>query len=103
MDPKEDHASRIHRELTAADIFPAHIRIDGECTAVQTVDEHCLKVAEHAMEALNSAGLANCAYISGLMHDAGKISDAFRSYLIDGRLESPFAEALSITPLRACV
>lgn len=89
MDPKKDLASRIHRELTTADIFPAHIRIDGECAAVQTVEEHCLKAAEHAMEALNSAGLANCAYLAGLMHDAGKMSDAFRSYLIGGSLGKP--------------
>ena len=45
-----------------------------------------MKTAEHAFEALEHIGLANCAYLAGLIHDAGKMSDAFRSYLIDGVL-----------------
>lgn len=45
-----------------------------------------MKTAEHALEALEHIGLANCAYLAGLIHDAGKMSDAFRSYLIDGVL-----------------
>jgi CRISPR-associated endonuclease/helicase Cas3 len=61
--------------------FPAHIRIDGETETVQTVQEHCRCTADIAGKALAEIHLGSAAYLSGLLHDAGKFTEAFREYL----------------------
>lgn len=58
--------------------FPAHINKDG---AVQTVSRHCRNTAELARKNLCRLGLADTAYLAGLLHDAGKCTDKFRSYI----------------------
>ena len=58
--------------------FPAHINKDG---AVQTVAQHCKSTAEIAKKDLCKLGLGNIAYLAGLLHDAGKCTDQFRSYI----------------------
>ena len=58
--------------------FPAHINKDG---TVQTVGQHCKNTAELSKMDLCKLGLADTAYLAGLLHDAGKCTDKFRSYI----------------------
>ena len=58
--------------------FPAHINKDG---TVQTVARHSENTGEIAKKNLCGLGLANTAYLAGLLHDAGKCTDQFRSYI----------------------
>lgn len=59
--------------------YPAHIRQDSG--SIQTVSEHCRNTAKLAQNALRSANLGECAYLAGLVHDCGKYTEAFRSYI----------------------
>ncbi len=63
--------------------FLAHIRTDpaGAEEAVQTVEEHCRKTAEYARQTLEPVGLPGAGYLAGLVHDAGKYTDRFQTYL----------------------
>ena len=61
-------------------LFPAHIRQgDGQ---IQSVQEHCLETALAASSALTPAGLGSAAYLAGVLHDVGKMTNAFKSYLL---------------------
>lgn len=61
--------------------YPAHIRItsSGE-EVVQTVAEHCRGCARGA-EAAAPPGLAQTAALAGLLHDLGKYTDSFKTYI----------------------
>ena len=59
-------------------IYPAHIFWDG---TVQTVAEHCRRTAEYASDSLKSVGLENSVYLAGLLHDCGKYSEEFKTYI----------------------
>lgn len=58
--------------------FPAHINKDG---TVQTVAQHCRNTAEIAKKYMCKPGIANTAYLAGLLHDAGKCTNKFRDYI----------------------
>ena len=58
--------------------YYAHISDDGRR---QTVAEHCRKDASYAAECLSSVGLSNTAYLAGLMHDTGKLTQEYQTYL----------------------
>ena len=61
------------------DNFPAHIR---ETDMVkQTVPEHCYATAGYAQKSLQEIGLGNAAYLAGLLHDMGKMTQEFREYI----------------------
>lgn len=60
-------------------MYCAHIREDGE---EQTVREHCINTAEFTASALATIGLAQCGWIAGVLHDAGKCKDEFDDYLV---------------------
>lgn len=62
-------------------IYPAHIHIlkNGE-KQVQTVEAHCRNSAKYARDAV-PAGLKETVYLAGLIHDMGKYTDAFRTYI----------------------
>lgn len=61
--------------------YPAHIRkVDGK-KYIQTVEEHCRRVAEIAAELLRDIGLEKTAYLSGMVHDLGKFSENFKNYI----------------------
>lgn len=65
-----------------AEQFPGHIRPNGEQDVVQSVQSHCRNTAEIAQNTLSGIHLGFSAYLAGLLHDAGKFTEAFRSYLI---------------------
>ena len=59
-------------------MYPAHIR---ETRERQTVQEHCRNTAALAAAALRPLGLEKCAYLAGLLHDAGKNKQEYAQYL----------------------
>ncbi len=74
--------SELLNELREEDIYPAHIRKNGDKFEIQTVSEHNLGTAKTAAELLRVVGLYFTAYIAGLLHDIGKLMDAFREYIV---------------------
>lgn len=64
----------------------AHIQRDssGKIIAVQSVSEHCLNTAKHAAVALAPVGLSAAGEMAGLLHDLGKYSAQFQTYIKDG-------------------
>ena len=56
----------------------AHISGDGR---MQTCTEHSRNTAELAKKALESNGLGNTAYLTGLLHDCGKFTGEFNDYI----------------------
>lgn len=66
-------------------VFPAHIRnstCDGEDRPlIQPVQEHCRRSAEIAGACLQRAGLYHAAYLAGLVHDCGKFTEEFSTYI----------------------
>lgn len=73
------------------ELFPAHIRIElrielrdqRTCEVIQSVEEHCRNTANYAGGALSSIGLYHAAYLAGLLHDCGKLTEKFKTYLWD--------------------
>ena len=64
--------------------FPAHIRSQGDgAKEIQTVAEHCQKTACYAQECLSGIGLSKAAYLAGLLHDIGKATLQFKTYIED--------------------
>lgn len=61
--------------------YPAHIRKVDDKKYVQTVEEHCRRVAEIAAELLRDIGLEKTAYLAGMVHDLGKFSENFKNYI----------------------
>lgn len=64
----------------------AHIRFAENDSAhsnpiIETVDEHCTKVAELAAVYGKEIGLETICYIAGLLHDSGKRCDDFDGYI----------------------
>lgn len=65
--------------------YLAHILRDaaGVSLAEQTVSEHCRSTAKYAAEALEPVSLAASGYLAGLVHDAGKYTASFQTYLVN--------------------
>ncbi len=61
--------------------YYAHIAQDGR---TQTVLEHLQGTAQRASACLVGIGLEKAAYLAGLLHDLGKFTDAFQSYIKEG-------------------
>lgn len=65
--------------------YYAHIRTgENGQKNYQTVKEHCLNTAAFAADTLESVGLYHAAFLTGLVHDAGKYKKEFQDYLFDG-------------------
>ena len=60
--------------------FPAHIRYIEGLRKEQSVEEHCRVCAEYASAAAMK-GLKSIAYLTGLIHDMGKNTNAFHEYI----------------------
>ncbi len=58
--------------------FAAHIRTDG---TIQTVENHLCKVAAYAAESCSFMQLSETAHFIGLLHDMGKLTEAFNRYI----------------------
>ena len=50
----------------------------------QTLSDHCRKVADIASHSGEGIGLGNLLFLCGLLHDLGKCSDSFQTYLTAG-------------------
>lgn len=61
--------------------FPAHIRKGEQDTLAQTVQSHCCGAGAYASRDLSEIGLTSTALLAGQLHDLGKNTDTFRSYL----------------------
>lgn len=60
--------------------YAAHINGNND---VQTCTDHCRKTAEYAADDLRSIGLGDAAYLAGLLHDMGKFTNEFNTYIHD--------------------
>ena len=60
--------------------FPAHIYYLDKTEIVQSVTKHCRNCAINASAAAMD-GIKNTAYLSGLLHDMGKFTLAFKEYI----------------------
>lgn len=58
--------------------YYAHLARDGR---KQTVMDHLLGTAKRAASCLSGVGLEKAAYLAGLLHDLGKFTEAFQTYL----------------------
>ena len=77
----------IERQVNSMnDLFPGHIRVNGEIPEIQPLSEHCEKTADYAAMYLNAIGLAKTAKLIGLLHDAGKAKNSFRDYLVQAEI-----------------
>ena len=65
--------------------YYAHMREadDGEIIR-QSVQSHITGCAQRAAQCLSAAGLADTGYLAGLLHDMGKYTEEFQSYLSSG-------------------
>ena len=64
------------------DSFPAHIRVtDSGEQVVQSVSEHCRRVAGYTGDRMSGLGLYNSGYLAGLVHDMGKYTKEFERYI----------------------
>jgi len=61
--------------------FPAHITFVKGSMQVQTVEEHCRKTAEYAAKRISGSGLYYTAYLAGLLHDMGKYTEKYKTYI----------------------
>ncbi len=62
--------------------FWAHIaHQEGQPSRYQSVEQHCINTGTLARDALPY--LPNCGYLAGILHDMGKGTCAFSTYLID--------------------
>ena len=65
--------------------YLAHIRRDDfdQIIAVQPVSQHCRNAAAHSSAALEPVSLSASGYLAGLVHDLGKYTEVFLSYIRD--------------------
>lgn len=80
-------------------MYIAHINENGE---KQTCINHCINTAEYAMAKLSNVGLSNVAYLSGLLHDAGKFSEEFNNYILDSFNKKPTKKGSVIHSFSGC-
>ncbi len=76
--------------------YIAHV---NEKEEKQLLRDHCRNTAEFAKEDLECIGLANTAYLAGLLHDMGKYTDRFQKYLSG---ESPVRKGEVIHTFQGC-
>ena len=63
-------------------IYPAHFRQSADgTTEIQTIPEHSRNAARISSERLSDVHLTKTGYLAGLLHDQGKFSTAFLTYI----------------------
>jgi CRISPR-associated endonuclease Cas3-HD len=63
-------------------LHPAHIKKDDNgILEKQSAAEHCRNTAKYASKALSNAGLYSVGYLAGIIHDMGKFTEKFRTYI----------------------
>lgn len=63
-------------------IYPAHIQVaKNNSFEIQSVQEHCRNTAKTAKECLQGIHLGESGYLAGLLHDMGKFTVPFKTYL----------------------
>lgn len=63
-------------------IYPAHIQVtENNSFEIQSVQEHCRNTAKTAKECLQDIHLGETGYLAGLLHDMGKFTISFKTYL----------------------
>lgn len=67
-------------------MFTAHIRGNQ---IRQTCKEHSLNTARYASEALSCVGLASSGFTAGILHDCGKFSEKFETYISQAAAGQP--------------
>lgn len=70
-------------------LYPAHIRYENGIKITQSVRDHCISTACYAEECLKSVGLGKTAYLAGILHDCGKLTNEFREYIEAAALGKP--------------
>lgn len=78
---KRVNSSEKSKEGVFLEKFPAHIKFDSEYIE-QTCTDHSRGAAEISGKALESVGLYNCGYFTGLLHDCGKFKPSFKEYIL---------------------
>ena len=70
--------------------YSAHFRFtqSGE-VCLQSVAEHCRNTGQNAAGCLRGIGMEDVGYLAGLLHDMGKMTAAFQTYLEDGMSPHP--------------
>lgn len=58
--------------------FIAHI---NNCGEIQSVEEHCVNVANRAKDSLRRNNLSSTGYLCGILHDLGKMHPKFTNYI----------------------
>lgn len=61
--------------------YPAHIRKLNNVISTQSVEAHCRNVADNVSLSLQSIGMFNIGYLAGIIHDCGKYTNAFATYI----------------------
>ena len=79
-------------------MFKAHIHKDH----IQDCNQHSIQTARYSSEALSGIGLEKTAYLCGLIHDAGKYTEEFDSYIENADAGKPAAKG-SVIHTFACV
>lgn len=59
----------------------AHLTNRDNKRIEQTLEEHCMNVAEYAAKSIGNTGLYHTAYLAGILHDAGKAKSEFVEYI----------------------
>lgn len=61
--------------------FAAHVREEHDAVQIQTVKKHCQETAEFCKKYAHSLETEYIAYIAGMLHDIGKLTQRFDDYV----------------------
>ncbi len=80
---EDGYMTELLMELREKGIFPAHIHLDDSAVRIQSLRDHCEEAAKIAGDILCPIGLGNTARLAGMLHDIGKETDQYRTYLVN--------------------